>query len=67
MNIYWIECRLQLPPQDEVVMTKIDDANGCRNQQPLKLHNRLWFFPDGSMYVFYQPTHWGLIAKEPDA
>ena len=26
----------------------------------LELHDRgrLWFFPDGSMYVYYTPTHW---------
>lgn len=38
--------------------TKIDDSNGCRNVQKLKRKGRLWFFPDGSMYVYYTPTHW---------
>jgi membrane protein implicated in regulation of membrane protease activity len=31
-------------------------------KRPLKLHatpgSRLWFFPDGSIYVYYEPTHW---------
>lgn len=54
----WIRCDQRLPPESEVVDTKIDDATGKRNEQPLKRQGRLWFFPDGSMYVYYQPTHW---------
>lgn len=38
--------------------TKIDDADGIRNEQELKLVGKLWFLPDGSMYVYYTPTHW---------
>lgn len=41
-----------------MVLTKIDDADGCRNEQPLKRRGPLWFKPDGSMYVYYSPTHW---------
>lgn len=47
-----------LPPNHLVVETKIDDESGLRNQQELKRQNNLWFFPDGSMYVYYTPTHW---------
>lgn len=54
----WIQCRLTLPPEGEIVMTKIDDADGARNEQALKLVGRLWFVPDGSSYVYYTPTHW---------
>ena len=56
----WIKVYEQLPPQGVVVDTKLDDAQGVRNEQPLKLANgnRLWWFPDGSMYVYYTPTHW---------
>lgn len=54
----WIPCSDRLPENDEVVETKIDDASGARNQQELRRHNRLWFFPDVSMYVYYEPTHW---------
>ena len=48
------------PPRNVVVMTKIDDTRGPRNEQPLKLHatGNLWFVPDGSTYVYYTPTHW---------
>lgn len=48
----------QVPPEGVVVDTKIDDWKGCRNEQPLKRQGKLWFFPDGSMYVYYEPTHW---------
>lgn len=57
----WIKCSEHLPAPGIVVDTKIDDANGVRNEQQLKLqtpNGRLWFFPDGSMYVYYIPTHW---------
>lgn len=54
----WIPCTARLPQSGEVVMTKIDDESGPRNEQPLKRENRLWYFPDGSMYVYYEPTHW---------
>ena len=54
-------------PLDVVVDTKIDDAKGARNQQPMVQRQRgpefhpMWWFPDGSMYVYYTPTHWRSI------
>lgn len=54
----WVDCKDRLPPTGETVLTKIDDASGVRNEQPLKRLSKLWFLPDGSMYVYYQPTHW---------
>ena len=54
----WIDCNLCLPPEDAVVETKIDDANGLRMRGDLVRHRGLWFFPDLSMYVYYRPTHW---------
>jgi hypothetical protein len=45
-------------PEDITVDTKIDDAAGVRNEQPLVRQGNLWFFPDRSMYVYYRPTHW---------
>lgn len=60
----WIKCVDQLPPTGDVVETKIHDDAGERNVQSLKRYQReahtrsLWFFPDGSMYVYYEPTHW---------
>ncbi len=49
---------IETAPEGEVVETKIDDADGVRNVQKLKRQNRLWFYPDMSMYVYYTPTHW---------
>lgn len=49
-------------PEGVEVMTKIHDADGCRNEQSLKRQGRLWFFPDMTMYVYYQPTHWRHLA-----
>lgn len=54
----WKRCRNELPSDGEVVSTKIHDDSGPRNEQLLKRQGRLWFFPDGSMYVYYTPTHW---------
>ena len=47
-----------LPPETLVVETKIDDGAFVRNEQPLYRQKNLWFAPDGSMYVYYTPTHW---------
>lgn len=56
----WIKVSDALPPRGVVVDTKIDDGRGVRNEQPLKMleTGNLWWFPDGSMYVYYAPTHW---------
>ncbi len=54
----WIRTADELPPEYHVVETKIDDEYGCRNQQYLYRMRNLWFYPDGSMYVYYTPTHW---------
>ena len=57
----WIETNKQLPPAGIVVETKIDDSKGIRNITRLKRSSNLWFLPDGSMYVYYSPTHWKYI------
>lgn len=45
-------------PEGVVVTTKIDDRHGARNETRLKRQGRMWFVPDGSMYVYYTPTHY---------
>jgi len=57
-NEVWTKNCDQLPPDGEIVDTKIDDDAGCRNEGTLKRRGNLWFVPDGSMYVYYVPTHW---------
>lgn len=49
---------IETAPEGKPVLTRIFDADGERNVQPLKRQGRLWYFVDGSMYVYYQPTHW---------
>lgn len=64
MPYNWILCSDRLPTPGMPVMTKIDDAKGVRNEQSLTLFQRspetrpMWFYPDMSMYVYYEPTHW---------
>lgn len=52
-------------PENVLVRTKIDDDQGLRNEQPLKRRGGLWWLPDGSMYVYYTPTHWQPIDALP--
>ena len=49
---------IETAPEKTIVETKIDDARGVRNRGALKRSGRLWFVPDGTTYVYYQPTHW---------
>ena len=50
---------IETAPEGVEVMTKIDDAEfGPRNETSLTRKGRLWFYPDMSMHVYYQPTHW---------
>jgi hypothetical protein len=56
--IMWKLITEENPPQGRVIKTKIDDTNGVRNEQELKWDGKIWWLPDGSMYVDYTPTHW---------
>lgn len=54
-------------PEGQVVMTKIDDAEGVRNEGTLKRRDNLWWTPDGEMYVYYRPTHYRLLTADETA
>lgn len=54
----WPWLPIATAPEDVPVETQIDDAKGVRNHAPLVRRGRLWWFVDGSMYVYYTPTHW---------
>jgi hypothetical protein len=54
----WMPITETQPPQKVPVPTRIDDAKGVRNECILYRQGRLWFFADGSMYVYYTPTHY---------
>ncbi|MBE9054025.1 hypothetical protein IQ243_27230 [Nostocales cyanobacterium LEGE 11386] len=58
----WNETTKTLPEEGVVVLTKIEDQHGCRNEQLLKRKSNLWFFPNGLMYVYYTPTHWRVLT-----
>jgi hypothetical protein len=65
MSDGWISVKDELPTDSELVNTKIDDGRGARNEQPLKRYGPLWFLKDGSMYVYYEPTHWQPLPAPP--
>lgn len=65
MSEQWIPVKDQLPPENQVVDTKIEDEKGVINVQALIRQGRLWFFPDGSMYAYYTPTHWKEQEQQP--
>lgn len=57
----WINVADALPDEGAVVDTVISDGHGTRNEARLKRSGNLWFLPDGSMFVYYTPTHWKAI------
>ena len=60
-NKVWIKTEEMLPDEEVVVETKVEDENGCSNVTKLKRYRNLWFLADGSMYVYYTPTHWRYV------
>ena len=58
-------CSIESAPEKRPVRTVIQDSKGERNDQVLTRRGNLWFFPDMSMYVYYQPTHWMPINEAP--
>ena len=54
----WISVKDRLPDEGVIVETKIHDDKYERNHELLKRKGKLWFLPDGSIYVYYTPTHW---------
>lgn len=57
----WWKCEDKLPPLKMVVKTKIDDKDGERNIANLYRTGNVWYMEDGSMYVYYTPTHWSYL------
>ena len=60
----WLPITAELPQDEIKVETKIDTGMVERNVTKLARQGRLWFFPDRSMYVYYQPTHWRPIDHD---
>jgi hypothetical protein len=63
----WYDLTHCRAPTETEVMTGIyEHGKGWRNVQSLTLSRGLWFHPDMSMYVYYQPTHWRPIPGLTD-
>lgn len=56
---------IESAPEGVEIVTKIDDKNGIRNVQSLVKKNRMFWTTDGSMYVYYTPTHWAPKGETP--
>lgn len=52
MSLDWRSAADDPPPEGVVVQVQNNDG------ALLKRQGRLWFFPDGSMYVYYTPEYW---------
>lgn len=65
-TVSWLSTANDVAPEGVVVETMISDARGKRNHARLKRIGGLWFFADGSMYVYYTPTHWRLAADRSE-
>ncbi len=63
----WISVEDRLPDNGDEVRTKIDDADGCRNDQRLVRKDTLWFLRASPMYVYFSPTHWMPLPDPPVA
>lgn len=53
--------RIETAPENVLVMTKIDDRSGPRNEQAMHRQGGLWF--SGDTYVYYRPTHWRELTR----
>lgn len=54
----WIRTSIRVPPEGELVDTKIDDISGPRNERRMTRRGQLWFPKGESMYAYFTPTHW---------
>lgn len=60
---------IKTAPAGVEILTKIEDEMGERNVQILVKRVRepgktrpLFWYPDGSTYVYYEPTHWRHVS-----
>ncbi len=58
----WQLITAEQPAEGEIVDTCIDaETSEQRNEAKLYRQGPLWFFADGSMYVYYRPTHYAPV------
>lgn len=59
----WISTNEKLPPENQIVQTKIDDKDGIRNETQLIFYKNLWCVPhspqtsssDSAYFALYLP------------
>lgn len=61
-NTVWARTAEAMPPEGIVV----DTISPGGLQQPLKLVGRLWYIPDGTTYVYYDPIMWSWRVGDDD-
>lgn len=56
----WVRVTDELPPRGVMVPTKVEDAEGVRNQQDLAfgLYGTGLWWSSAELYVYYRPSHW---------
>ena len=54
----WTACARERAPEGVIVETTTGTPASI---QKLKRRGNLWWLPDDSMYVYYEPTHWRLL------
>lgn len=55
----WTLVTETLPPIGQVVEVRTPGGD----TRPLKF-DRMWWLPDGSMYVYFTPTHWRVMQHK---
>lgn len=58
----WIRPMDKLPKEGEVV----NAINSVGRVHQLKHSGNFWYLPDGSMYVYFEPTFWQPIEEPQD-
>jgi hypothetical protein len=59
----WIDCKKELPPDGEIVETKISDVEGLRCERTLMRRGPFWLSPDESVRAYNEPTHWRKLPE----
>jgi len=54
----WVKVSDRLPPENKVVQTKIHKNRVVKNESKLVLKGTVWWLPDFSTNVQFNPTHW---------
>lgn len=56
----WTKTTKELPPEG----VEVDTLSPGGIQQTLVREGRLWFYPDHSMWVYYEPAFWSPLNAQ---